>query len=238
MLRAGKDRALAQPAVPASRVIDHALRVAPPATPAQGVLRAGMTVEVEHRREVEIEAEQAQLITGEHPARALRFTSFAASATAEGITGAISFVRVTCPPSWSMARIGSCTSSREVIGQLAGLHRAGDVPAEEDEARWLELPEEHGFIRCEFQAADAEQEQMTIHHAPSSGHSHTTGKRESWGAPSSWQPPGCRDFQPRMDANGRANRNAVWPPLDGPFPPSSKIRVHWRPFAVKKPTEA
>ena len=59
-------------------------------------------------REIQIEAQQPQQVTGERP----RFRDFhhvlaaAASAGAEGAAGAISLVRVTRPPSWSMAMIG------------------------------------------------------------------------------------------------------------------------------------
>ena len=54
MLRAARDMAFSQPAVPLAGVVDDPLRIAPPAAAAQGVLGSGEMVEIEHRPEVQI----------------------------------------------------------------------------------------------------------------------------------------------------------------------------------------
>ena len=55
MFRAACDRALSQPPIPHPGMVDHALRIAAPAPPAQGVLGVREMVEVEDRREVQVE---------------------------------------------------------------------------------------------------------------------------------------------------------------------------------------
>ena len=165
MLGAGGDAAFAHPAVPLAGVVDDFLRVAAPAAAAEGILEARVVVEVEHRGEVQVEAEQAELVAGENAAAGGKQRVVLGGEGVGRGQGRGDFLGAGDPAAFLVDRedrLVECELA-QFVGQPSRLLRRDDVPAEEDEARGLELAEQGRLVRSDLRTADAEQEQLAVH---------------------------------------------------------------------------
>ena len=160
------DRLPAHPAVPLTREIDHALRVAPPATAAQSICKSGKMIEIEHRSKVEVEAQKLQQLAGQHagirnfshiPTRRQGLGRWQHRRNFLGPRDASTFL--IDADDWQIDR-----QVAQAVSELSRLLRRNDVARKKDVACRLQTAEQRRFVRPQIRPIKPQQQQGSIAH--------------------------------------------------------------------------
>ena len=162
VLTAAKDMLATLPSIENSGIVYDLLVMLSPAATPQGIGGFRMMIDVENRGEVEVDAQQAEELTGgpaclcNHPGVTVR---------AEALGGGERRCEGSGPPDppalvingnegWYLAQV------TQIVGKLPALFGIYDVPSEEDEATGLDLTIKRSLFRGKFGSANAEDENL------------------------------------------------------------------------------